>query len=154
MSTQKPLKRHAALIPFSREHHHSLLLGWKIKTGFSKNVEIERMKKYTDWFFKNHVLEHFEEEEKYIFPILGNQHPLVKKALADHERLTQLFNEEKDIEESLKGIQKELEAHIRFEERQLFKAIQEDASPEELQKIEEIHDEIKFEDNTTDQFWL
>lgn len=54
----------------------------------------------------------------------------------------------------MKGIQKELEAHIRFEERQLFKAIQEDASPEELQKIEEIHDEIKFEDNTTDQFWL
>lgn len=154
MSNPKPIKRHSALIPFSREHHHSLLLGWKIKMGFSKNISPDRIKKYADWFFKNHILEHFEEEEKYIFPILGNDHPMVKKALADHKRLISLFNEKENIEDSLKSIKEELEAHIRYEERELFKAIQADATTEELQKIEDIHNEIKFEENTTDQFWL
>lgn len=154
MSTPKPIKRHSALIPYSREHHYSLLLGWKIKMGFSKDIAPERIKKYTDWFFKNHILKHFEEEEKYIFPILGNDHPMVKKALADHKRLISLFNEKKNIEASLKSIKEELEAHIRYEERELFKAIQADATTEELQKIEDIHNEIKFEENTTDQFWL
>ncbi|WP_241739476.1 hypothetical protein [Aestuariibaculum marinum] len=32
----KPLKRHKALQPLSREHHYGLLLTWKIRTGFKK----------------------------------------------------------------------------------------------------------------------
>ena len=68
--TSKPLKRHKALIPFSREHHHGLLLSWKIRSGFSKNIEVERIKKYADWFFINHLIPHFELEEKYIFSLI------------------------------------------------------------------------------------
>ena len=34
----KPQKRHKALQPLSREHHHGLLLSWKIRTGFSKDI--------------------------------------------------------------------------------------------------------------------
>jgi hypothetical protein len=47
----KPLKRHAALQPLSREHHHGLLLGWKIRTGLSNGAPLERIKAYADWFF-------------------------------------------------------------------------------------------------------
>ena len=32
----KPQKRHKALQPLSREHHHGLLLSWKIRSGFNK----------------------------------------------------------------------------------------------------------------------
>src|SRR5690606_10923423 len=31
--SEKPIKRNKDLQPFSRDHHHSLLLCWKIRTG-------------------------------------------------------------------------------------------------------------------------
>lgn len=154
MSTQKkPLKRVEALKSFSREHHHGLLLGWKIRKGMSKGIAIDRIKKYADWFFENHLVPHFEDEEKYIFPILGEDHEMIKKALAEHRRLTRLFTEEEDVEKALHHIEEELDRHIRFEERELFMLIQEVAKPEQLKKIEEVHDDSDFVDNTTDVFW-
>jgi len=154
MSTQKkPLKRVEALKSFSREHHHGLLLGWKIRKGMSNGIAIDRIKKYADWFFENHLVPHFEDEEKYIFPILGEDHEMIKKALAEHRRLTRLFTEEEDVEKALHHIEEELDRHIRFEERELFMLIQEVATPEQLKKIEEVHDDSDFVDNTTDVFW-
>ena len=55
-----PIKRHKALQPLSRDHHHGLLLSGKIRAGFSKNIEPLRIKNYADWFFKNHLIPHFE----------------------------------------------------------------------------------------------
>jgi len=149
----KPIKRNKLLQPISREHHQSLLLCWKIRTGFSKGVEAVRIKKYTDWFFENHIQPHFDVEEKYIFPILGNEHELVKKALSDHRRLKRLFENEEEIEKSLSLIEEELESHIRFEERVLFNEIQEIATEEQLKLISEKHTEEKFQENTEDEFW-
>lgn len=149
----KPLKRHQALTPFSHEHHHSLLLSWKIRRGISSNIPLKRIKKYTDWFFKNHIKQHFEREEEYIFPILGDDNALVKRALAEHRRLERLFAEKVDLERSLSLLEEELELHIRFEERVLFKEVQKVATPEMLENIEAIHSENDFEDNLNDPFW-
>src|SRR5690554_427167 len=152
-SVKKPLKRHESLVPFSREHHHSLLLGWKIRKGMKKGVDIKRIKKYTDWFFKDHIKPHFDDEEKYIFPILGKEHEMIKKALSEHCRLKRLFTEKDNVEKNLHHIEEELDRHIRFEERELFQEIQKVATQEELDKIEELHAELTFEENTEDQFW-
>ncbi|MBW7867042.1 MAG: hemerythrin domain-containing protein [Brumimicrobium sp.] len=152
-SKTKPIKRHESLKSFSREHHHSLLLGWKIRRGFSNGVSIERIKKYTDWFFVRFIEPHFKGEEKYMFPILGEDHELIKKAMSEHRRLTRLFNDTKDIEKSLHHIEEELERHVRFEERELFMIIQEHATEEQLAKIDEFHKELMFEENTEDEFW-
>ena len=78
---------------------------------------------------------------------------MIKKALAEHRRLTRLFTEEEDVEKALHHIEEELDRHIRFEERELFMLIQEVATPEQLKKIEEVHDDSDFVDNTTDVFW-
>lgn len=150
---RKPIKRHESLVPFSREHHHSLLLSWKIRQGLSNGTPIKRIKKYADWFFKEQIEPHFVNEEKYMYPILGNDHKLVKKALSEHRRLTRLFNQSEDLERALHNIEEELDRHIRFEERELFMLIQEKATEEELKKIDEFHDEIKFEENEEDMFW-
>lgn len=151
---QKPLKRHKALQPFSREHHHGLLLSWKIRSGLNKNIEIERIKTYTDWFFENQLIPHFDLEETHIFPLLDPDHELIKRALADHRRLKRLFNDDQDLERNLHKIEEELEQHIRFEERTLFPEIQKNATEEALALIIDIHDDQGFEDNLTDQFWL
>ena len=152
-SARKPLKRHVSLQPFSREHHQGLLLGWKIRKGIKNGVAPERIKKYSDWFFKFYLEPHFEDEEKYIFPILGEDHELVKKALSEHRRLTRLFTEENDLEITLNHIEEELERHIRFEERELFMLIQERATQGELKKISELHKELYFIENQEDIFW-
>ena len=149
----KPIKRHQALQPLSRDHHQGLLLSWKIRTGFAKGISVDRIKNYTDWFYKNHLTPHFKEEEKYIFPILGNDNELVKKAIAQHRRLERLFSSPLELKKSLSRIEEELEQHIRFEERVLFNEIQKVATEKQLQFILEHHSETKFLDNTTDNFW-
>lgn len=40
----KSIKRTKALQPLSRDHHHGLLLCWKIRQGIKLNVEPERIK--------------------------------------------------------------------------------------------------------------
>ncbi|MBP0904683.1 hemerythrin domain-containing protein [Mariniflexile gromovii] len=149
--SQKPLKRHKALQPLSREHHHGLLLSWKIRAGFSKNVEPERMKVYADWFFKTHLIPHFELEEQYVFSILKADNDLVKSALSDHKRLKKLFLDE-DIKNALSKIEEVLEQHIRYEERVLFPEIQKIATEPQLELIEKIHQEANFIDKLDDEF--
>lgn len=153
MSTSKPLKRDKNLQPFSRDHHHTLLLCWKIRKGFSKGIATERIKEYTDWFYVNHVLPHFELEEKYIFPILGSENKLVKKALSEHKRLQKLFEESSDVSGALSLLEEELEQHVRFEERVLFPEIQKVATEEELELVAAHHSDERFKDNLKDEFW-
>jgi iron-sulfur cluster repair protein YtfE (RIC family) len=121
--------------------------------GFSKGVSTDRIKTYVDWFYKTHLIPHFEEEEENLFPILGNDNELVKKAISQHRRLHRLFNSKVDLQKSLNNIEEELEKHIRFEERVLFNEIQEVATEQQLCAILEHHTETKFLDNTTDRFW-
>lgn len=153
METIKPIKRHKSIQPLSRDHHHSLLLCWKIRTGFSKDVPAERIKRYTDWFFGHHIEPHFELEEKHLFPILGENNPLVKKAISEHRRLKRLFKDNEDASKSLSLIEEELEQHIRFEERVLFNEIQKIATEKQLRTILKLHTDEKFIDNTDDPFW-
>lgn len=150
---QKPQKRHKALQPLSREHHFGLLLSWKIRSGFSKNIAPERIRIYANWFYENHLIPHFEMEETHIFPILEENHELIKKALADHKRIKQLFAETANDTKTLSKIEQELDQHIRFEERVLFPEIQNIATEEELLQIEKIHQTEAFEDKIDDEFW-
>lgn len=150
----EPIKRDEVLKFLSRDHHHGLLLCWKIRTGFKKTISIERIKAYTDWFFKNNLLDHFKTEEGEIFPILGNDHDLVKRALADHRRLKRLFEDNSDIEKSLNLIEEELEVHIRFEERILFNEIQKVATTNQLKLLAEIHSHSNcINEEWHDEFW-
>lgn len=153
MIHKKPIKRHKAMQPLSKEHHRGLLLSWKIRTGFSKGISMERIKTYLDWYYITHLVPHFEAEEKYVFPILGNENELVKKALAQHRRLDRLFNTPTALKKIISLIEEELENHIRFEERILFNEIQKVATEQQMNTLLELHPEIKFMDNTLDVFW-
>ena len=154
MKSTTPIKRAPELKSFSHDHHHGLLLCWKIKTGMAKNVELKLIKEYVDWFYLNHLQEHFELEEKYIFSILETDNELVQLALKEHKRLNDLFKATSDLETNLKCIEKELEAHIRFEERILFAEIQKSATKAQMKKIEEVHSKEAFIENEDANFWI
>lgn len=150
--SHKPIKRHEALKAVSREHHFGLLICWKIREGFRRNVDLVRIKSFTDWSWENYLVPHFNFEEKYLFPILPDNHEHVKKALAEHRRLERLFEQNNELEKSLSLIEEELEQHIRFEERVLFNEIQSCARPSELELISQHHDVLP--DKTfDDEFW-
>ncbi len=148
-----PLKRTEALKSLSRDHHHGLLLCWKIRQGIKQNVEPDRIKKYLDWFWISYLKPHFEIEEQYVFPILGKENKLVKQALAEHRKLKRLFVNESDIQKSISLIEEELEKHIRFEERVLFNEIQVVESSEQLLQIELDSSDKIFYENLSDPFW-
>lgn len=150
MENKKPLKRVKELKPFSKDHHHGLLLGWKIRTGLKKEIAVDRIAAYTIWFYERHLLPHFELEEKYLFPVLGMEHDLIRKALNDHQQIRSIMALPDKID--LLQLADLLEAHIRFEERELFGQIQEVATEEQLAIVERVHNDGAFIEHA-DQFW-
>lgn len=149
---KKPIKRHEAIKPYSREHHHGLLLCWKIREGLERNIAVDRLKRYADFLWETQIYPHFEAEEKYMFPVLGEEHTMIIQAKKEHQRLAQLFHDNNNVLESLKIIAIELDEHIRFEERILFNKIQEVATEEEMKVIDQ-HHEILNSQNWEDPFW-
>lgn len=154
MEKKASLKRHPALHHLSHDHHHGLLLCWKIRQGFKLGVEPDRMKTYCEWFWENHLQAHFEEEEKLIFPILPEDDPMIRQALSEHKRLRKLFFTWENPAKTLGQIEEDLEKHIRFEERVLFSVIQEKASATQLEVIAAQGDREKFVENGDDPFWI
>ena len=61
MKTQAPIKRHQALVAFSKDHHFGLLLIWKIKQGLANAIRVERITNYILYFFEEYLLQHFKE---------------------------------------------------------------------------------------------
>ncbi|SRR5690554_1686602 len=153
MEKKKPIKRHIALQPLSRQHHFGLLFSWKLRKGFSKDISVERLSKFADWFYEHEIKPHFRDEEKYLFPIMDEEDELIQRALKEHRRIRRLFKDKKDPEKSLHRLEEELDAHIRYEERILFNEIQKVATPEQLAKVEEIHEDLEKTPDYDDPFW-
>lgn len=152
-----PIKRHETLKPLSRDHHHGLLLCWKLRQGIKREVAPERMLAYCKAMYERQLLPHFALEEEGIFPVLGNDDDLVKRALAEHRRLIRLFTGTDDPLTRISQIEEELEAHIRFEERVLFNAIEAVATPADLDRIDRLHGSLEAPAAATpaqeDAFW-
>lgn len=147
------MKRHEALVQLSRDHHFGLLLCWKIKEGLKREVEPEKIEKYIRIFYENNLKEHFSEEEQYVFGILGNEHPMIVEAVAQHRAIETMVETGMQNVESLTQFRNLLENHIRFEERQVFQEIQQHASEKQLQKLLEIGFHDLKEPVYEDEFW-
>lgn len=148
-----PIKRHIHLQPLSRDHHQGLLLCFKFREGFKRKVAPERMKRYAEWFWENHLAEHFLTEEEYVFPILGAEHIHIKQAMDEHRRLKALFDRKDELDTTVRLIETELEKHIRFEERVLFNEIQRVATAEQLERCAHHHNTGMACEVWDDEFW-
>lgn len=160
METSKPIKRSQAIVPLSRDHHNGLLLCWKIRTGLKNNISIDRIAAYIIHVFDTELYEHFYQEEKYLFPLIPSDNPKNIQAHKEHisicNQINILRNKVTD-KAALSIIADELEAHIRFEERDLFNYIEQHADTLKLETagklLQELH-EISCSDNWDDEFWI
>lgn len=155
MSNSKPpIRRHTLLQPLSRDHHHALLLVWKIRKGVKTNVSPGRISAYVKWFYEKYINKHFILEEKCVVPVLGVDHEHVTVFLKEHDQLRALFEQKTQTAETLTSLANLLEAHIRFEERVLFNEVQEKASADQLSVIQAVHKDEPFVENEADIFWV
>jgi hemerythrin-like domain-containing protein len=132
-----PLKRNKALIEFSKDHHFGLLLVWKIREGFKRRVDANRIGKYVVHFFEKNLLPHFNDEEELLFSKLSNDDTMRKQAEEEHVLIKDLVKQlsTEPTKELLEQFGQALDKHIRFEERELFNHLQEKLSSGELEKI-------------------
>lgn len=137
MEELKPLKRSKELAPLSREHHDGLLFTWKLKQGLKNGTPVETMCNYINWFWVNHLLSHFDDEEKILLKHLPSDNDLVNQLLKEHQQIRgiiNLLNKEPGaaVIEQLADL---LNKHIRFEERHLFEFAERTLSEKQLQDI-------------------
>lgn len=133
-----PIKRNAAIVEFSRDHHFALLLIWKIREGLKKSIDPARISRYAIYFYDTDLIHHFEEEETVLFNKLSSDNRLRVQAESEHTDIKQLLDELKnksDDNNLLKTFADTLEKHIRFEERELFNHLQENISDNDLAEI-------------------
>jgi hypothetical protein len=158
MKYHMPLKRHQAIVSFSKDHHYGLLLVWKIRQGLEKGINPGRISQYVNYFFTEDLEKHFRDEEQLLFSKLKADDMLRKKAEADHlaiYRLIAAIEKNKDDTKLLTQLADTLEKHIRFEERQLFIHLQNIISAADLETIETrfSNNGKAIDEKWTDVFW-
>lgn len=146
ITTKKPLHS------LADEHKQAQLLCQRIREGVRQRIAPIRIMRYANWYFVNHLAAHFEKEQRYIFPILGNNHIQVKKAISAHRRLARLFTSTEQIEKCLSRIEEELDFLVRFEEKSLFAEIRINMTAEQHSIVQNIESDI-FAEEWEDKFW-
>lgn len=158
MKEHTPIKRHQAIVSFSKDHHFGLLLVWKIRQGLGKSVNAERISKYVVYFFKEDLEKHFKDEEQLLFCKLPVDDSLRKRAEEEHQTIYNMVNAiEKNNNDTklLNELANVLEKHIRFEERELFNHLQKKITPADLELIEKrvSNDAKDVDEKWEDDFW-
>lgn len=149
----KPIKRHPAIQPLSREHHQGLLLVFKIGKGLENKIAESRIHQYILWFYNKYLYDHFKAEENYLFPLLEKTDKDIIQALKEHHLINTWMLKEEVSRLDLIKFRQLLERHIRFEERRLFNRIQEHCSPKQLDKLAKQLKEENFCHLYEDEFW-
>jgi len=156
---KKSINRNEHIKKLSREHHFSLLFCWKIRQGLKMDVAMERIWKYVQYFWQQHLQPHFLEEENIFFAPIKDR--LVQKAINEHKYIKQqiedLANYSGNNErKSLAKIADMVYEHVRYEERDLFPHLERKLSKEQLENISEQiekHHPSSLRDQYEDQFW-
>lgn len=128
------MKRCPALRDLSNEHHQGLVLAKRAKRAAGTEGAQGVWQEIRDRFAAE-LEPHFRAEETGLLPALERvgQAGLVRQTLDEHAELRRLIGENNAL--AMAGFAELLERHIRFEERELFEAAQQELSIAELDKL-------------------
>ena len=130
------MKRHAALIQHSREHHQALKLARLARFAVDSGSQ-EAIKQAAETLreqFPSTLETHFCDEEQGLLMQLAaiGQHALVQRTLDEHARLRALNDSLANPDAAtMATFASLLHDHVRFEERELFETAQALLYPEE-----------------------
>lgn len=123
------MKRSPILQPLSREHHTALSLANACQHAAQSGdvTLISQTCERALQLYVNELDTHFNTEEQTLLPLLQTTatQPLVQRTLIEHRKLRDLLDGlRRSNAESLQSFGKLLMAHVRFEERELFPALE------------------------------
>ncbi|WP_172600495.1 hemerythrin domain-containing protein [Sulfurivermis fontis] len=137
------MKRHAALRQLSSDHHSGLVLARRVsKLAADSDLRGAAQNLLTAW--RTEIGPHFVAEEEWLLPLFARysapDHPLIVETLRQHVHMRALIDE---IEEGLvapslpllQALAAALREHIRFEENDLFPAIEAALPETQLQRL-------------------
>jgi len=153
----KPIKRSEQLAPLSREHHEGLLFAWKIKQGLKNGTDVKLIAQFVQWYWENHLQEHFREEEQLLAAHLPKDDALVQRMVDEHQNIEALIRINENIadEALLTELADAITSHIRFEEREFFPYAEKLLSVEQLNLVyEELSKENKTSGVWENEFWI
>ena len=131
--------RHKSLIPLSHQHQHALALCVRIDRAQPIAIaDLETWQSEIEQHFEHEIKIHFSAEECVLFPSareFPELLPVVEELIADHAALRHSFSEAQRrcmSAQTLPTLARQLSAHIRKEERQLFEPLQRLMTPAQL----------------------
>ena len=134
------MKRAPELRDLSVEHHHGLVLARRArKAAAGSEAEVAAMWDQVLEKFAAELEPHFQIEEKFMVPGLerAGEQAVVDQLNDEHVVLRDLVAPESDRSAAnLARFGELLDAHIRFEEREFFVAVERSLTPAEMQAIE------------------
>jgi hemerythrin-like domain-containing protein len=119
------MKRDPRLHGLSSEHHHSLVLVQRIRAWLSR-ADLETEQEFLEQVFSRFSAElepHFAAEEELLLPDLTGtiERDLAVRTTAEHQMMRELARDAKAGQlDALRAFADVLEAHVRFEEQQLY----------------------------------
>jgi hemerythrin-like domain-containing protein len=141
------MKRHQSLYPLSHDHHHALVQALnldKAGAGGDQAGLREAAARFAG-FWESDLQRHFEQEEQIVLPLLATYKAAdaaeIGETLEQHSAIASLIGElneklarqEEMIEASLLiNLAESLRRHIRYEESELFPAVEASVPEEEL----------------------
>lgn len=155
-TNKKPIKRSDELAPLSREHHDGLLFIWKIRQGLANDTALSTIAGYCDWYWQKSLSGHFRDEEELLAPQAPAGDPKVERMKMEHKEIGEKLSsiKEKVEREDLINLANLMEAHIRYEERELFPYLEGILTKEQLQKVHQGLNEIPdFSEEWPEPFW-
>lgn len=126
------MKRHPALEPFSRDHNDGLILARALEEG--REGSESAAKEAWDLELKDH----FAEEERLLIPLCSAD--LARRLRSEHQDIERRIQATPVVVRELGEV---LAAHIRWEERELFPAIEAEASAAQLSELQREADELE-----------
>lgn len=133
------MKRCAALVQLSREHHPALVLAQRAqRLNLADKAAALKFMGQTSATFSRELEPHFQLEEARLLPALNDagETELVKRTLEEHAELRELADQLKAGDASrLSLFGAALERHVRFEERELFEVAESVLSAEALKAL-------------------
>ncbi len=134
------MRRDPRLQALSTDHHHALVLARDAqRASVSRDAgQIDGLVTRVREAFARELEPHFRIEEELLLPALeaAGEHALVARVRDDHAALRLASDAEGlDAEQRLAAFAAKLEAHVRFEERELFEVAQAKLGPEVLDAV-------------------
>ena len=135
------MKRHPALIPLSRDHHHALVIAKRLGTATGQTAADTARAFLTHWDTEEKL--HFRVEEELLLPAYAAHgdvgHPAIIRMLCDHMLIRRDAAKLADAPplELLHSLGSRLASHVQLEEREVFPLIEATIPEPELHALGE-----------------